>query len=873
MGVTAELEVNTGLPGLLQMVGLMIQQYAESTDAVGKCAERLAVRVGTVITSYNGKAAKLSRLVPQQTDAGILEELLHQRLACVVVMIAQHGPDRGFKPVELLRIITFNNRTDAAVNNITGSKDKVRILGIDHVHPSGQLGATVMVAQMQVTYKDHLERLVKWFIGRDGKFFTILMVIVKSAYKHEQDHASYDCAEPLRAALKEIGREQAAYLCNTGKKKTQKQVQEKYEPWVAHIIYYLSQPQRQPLYPDKTDKEKSHPSQKRQQHSGLYRPHPGGDTPKPQAQVYIQAQDNPYKQQCNCLIHRRKDTPFFYTFMTQFSFPTKMTKRNKPLSWLCVALSCCAAMMTSCSGQANNSEKELMTVGNPYLPLWEHIPDGEPYVFEDPDNPGKQRVYIYGSHDSRVVDYCGRELVLWSAPVEDLSHWRYDGEILKVDKNAAGQSLTRSGLADVLFAPDITLVTAPDGTKTYYLYPNDQAGGRNGLIAKSSRPDGPFEVCNWSKENPNSAEGVLAFDPAVFVDDDGKIYGYWGFERSYAAELDPATMATVKPGTKIVEDMVPGRYMDGVFKFFEASSIRKIQDKYIFIYSRFTLDGEFGLPSSNYTLAYAYSDNPLGPWTYGGTVIDGRGREVNEQGEPFASATVDGNTHGGICEINGQWYVFYHRHTGTDEYARQAMVAPITVKVTPGPGGKVEISEGEYNSEGFALNGLDPLERHSAGIACWYSGPRTAIHDWPNNTFFGSYVASTYGTDTKFDAPYEIENNTNPIVNNTDGSIVGYKYFNFDGTCGRKNVKLQLNLIPEGVDGTITVMVDRPWESQGGKELGKIQLKAGMAQKATELSVKLPGLAELSGKHAIYFTFSSGTKEKSICTLLDLKFQ
>ena len=558
MGVTAELEVNTGLPGLLQMVGLMIQQYAESTDAVGKCTERLAVRVGTVITSYNGKAAKLSRLVPQQTDAGILEELLHQRLACVVVMIAQHGPDRGFKPVELLRIITFNNRTDAAVNDITGSKDKVRIFGIDHVHPSGQLGATVMVAQMQVTYKDHLERLVKWFIGRDGKLFTILMVIVKSAYKHEQDHASYDCAEPLRAALKEIGREQAAYLCNTGKKKTQKQVQEKYEPWVAHIIYYLSQPQRQPLYPDKTDKEKSHPSQKRQQHSGLYRPHPGGDTPKPQAQVYIQAQDNPYKQQCNCLIHRRKDTPIFYTFMTQISFPTKMTKRNKPLSWLCVALSCCAAMMTSCSGQANNSEKELMTVGNPYLPLWEHIPDGEPYVFEDPDNPGKQRVYIYGSHDSRVVDYCGRELVVWSAPVEDLNHWRYDGEILKVDKNANGQPLTRSGLADVLFAPDITLVTAPDGTKTYYLYPNDQAGGRNGLIAKSSRPDGPFEVCNWSKENPNSAEGVLAFDPAVFVDDDGKIYGYWGFERSYAAELDPATMATVKPGTKIVEDMVPG---------------------------------------------------------------------------------------------------------------------------------------------------------------------------------------------------------------------------------------------------------------------------------------------------------------------------
>ena len=531
------------------------------------------------------------------------------------------------------------------------------------------------------------------------------------------------------------------------------------------------------------------------------------------------------------------------------------------------------AITASCSGQAGSQEKELMTVGNPYLPMWEHIPDGEPYVFEDPDNPGKQRVYIYGSHDSRITDYCGRELVVWSAPVEDLNHWRYDGEILKVDKNANGQPISRNGLADVLFAPDVTLVTAPDGTKTYYLYPNDQAGGRNGLIAKSSRPDGPFTVCNWSKTNPNLTDGVLAFDPAVFVDDDGKIYGYWGFERSYGAELDPTTMATVKPGTDIVEDMVPGRYQDGVFKFFEASSIRKIQDKYVFIYSRFTLEGEFGLPSSNYTLAYAYSDKPLGPWTYGGTVIDGRGRETDEQGKPFASGTVDGNTHGGICQINGQWYVFYHRHTGTDEYARQAMVAPITVKVTTGPGGKVEISEGEYNYEGFSLNGLDPLERHSAGIACWYSGPKTAIHDWPNNKFFGSYVASSYGTENKFDAPYDLVNNTDTIVNNTDGSIVGYKYFNFTATNGRKNVKLLLNLIPEGVDGTITIMADRPWVSQGGKELGEIELKAAMAQQPTEIGVKLPALAGLTGKHAIYFTFSSDTKEKSLCTLLDFVFK
>ena len=403
--------------------------------------------------------------------------------------------------------------------------------------------------------------------------------------------------------------------------------------------------------------------------------------------------------------------------------------------FLSVAAVCCTMLVLSCTSKKEIVKSELTTVGNPYLPLWEHIPDGEPYVFEDPDQPGKQRVYIYGSHDSRITDYCGRELVVWSASVDTLYRWRYDGEILKVDKNAQGEPLDSAGLADVLFAPDVTLVTDADGNKTYYLYPNDQAGGRNGLIAKSNRPDGPFEVCNWSKDAPNVTDGVLGFDPAVFVDDDGRVYGYWGFQHSYAAELDPATMATVKPGTKIVDGMVPGRNEPGIFSFFEASSIRKIKDKYVFIYSRVTKDGEFGLPSSNYTLAYAYSDQPLGPWTYGGTIIDGRGREVNEQGDTIASAVITGNTHGSICQINGQWYVFYHRQTGTDEYARQAMVAPIEVKVKEGKGGKVEISEGEYTSEGFALDGLNPLERHSAGIACWYTGPKPALHEWPNNTF------------------------------------------------------------------------------------------------------------------------------------------
>ena len=567
---------------------------------------------------------------------------------------------------------------------------------------------------------------------------------------------------------------------------------------------------------------------------------------------------------------------------------------KKSLTML-IAATTVTMLGTSCQQSiVNNQPKtvQMSTPGNPYMPLWEHIPDVEPYVFEDPDQPGKFRVYVYGSHDDIITDYCGRDQVVWSAAVDSLNNWRYDGTILVVDKNRDGEPFDSAGTADVLFAPDVTRAVDKDGKKTYYLFPNDQTGYRNGLIAKSDRPDGPFVVCNWNKDNPNQVDGVLQFDPAVFIDDDGRVYGYWGFERSYAAEFDPTTMATVKPGTEIIEDMISGRNQPGHFKFFEASSIRKIKDKYVFIYSRFTEDGEFGLPTSNYTLAYCYSDHPLGPWTYGGTIIDGRGREIDEQGNVIASATPDGNTHGSICEVNGQWYVFYHRQTGTNEFARQAMVEPIEVNVEEGPGGKVTISEAEYTSRGFALDGLDPFERHSAGIACWYTGPEPATHDWPNNTFYGSYVAAGYGNsnvkttaDTfepaeKYERPYDLRYNTNDVVNNTAGSIVGYKYFKLDkATMGRKDLKLLLNLTPLGVDGTIEVWILRPWpvavpdRCAEGVKLGAIELKADMKQEPTEMSAELPELGSFEGQLPIFFKFVSDTKDKSLCTLHDFVFE
>ena len=106
---------------------------------------------------------------------------------------------------------------------------------------------------------------------------------------------------------------------------------------------------------------------------------------------------------------------------------------------------------------------------NPYLPLWEHLPDGEPRVFEDPDNPGKYRIYIIGSHDVRFNSYCGPDIRAWSAPVEDLTNWRDEGPLClyPIDNQW-----------DVMYAPDLVEVKRKDGTKEYYLYPHSRGFGR-----------------------------------------------------------------------------------------------------------------------------------------------------------------------------------------------------------------------------------------------------------------------------------------------------------------------------------------------------------------------------------------------------------
>jgi len=548
--------------------------------------------------------------------------------------------------------------------------------------------------------------------------------------------------------------------------------------------------------------------------------------------------------------------------------------------------------------------------GNPYLPLWEHLPDGEPRVFEDPDNPGKFRAYIIGSHDVRVNSYCGPDIRAWSAPVEDLSTWRDEGSIFTYQIRNQW---------DVMYAPDLVEVKGKDGKKVYYLYPHSRGPGREAMVAKGDRPDGPFTPINMTEDGTRTVPGsTMGFDPAVYIeyvtdtnDPDFEIgfraYGYWGFQRSLAAQLDQKTMYSIRPGHQVIDRFIPASSRYGVirdpqgtqyphvypdqdlgkFNFFEAASIRKIGNKYVWVYSGYS-GPDYGVDSSNSTLRYAYGDTLLGPWKTGGVLVDSRAVVPNQDGSRLRTTYSGHNTHGSIQLINDQYYVFYHRAPRGFGNARQPVVAPVKVEWDEKPvseGGKVTIraydpyaqdniwtakdSQGteytgaEVTSEGFHIFGLNPYQYYSAGYACYLSNLQSVQDSW------------------------DMWDNNMPLANVQNGNIIGYKYFGFAGLDkGQKGLKafagtkpgnktaFNLFLAPKTTNAfKVNVWLDGPWDNATwkGKKIGEINVPANAAPEVTQYTIDVASSVEnLKGKNAIFLVAEG--PGGSLCDIVGLGF-
>lgn len=536
------------------------------------------------------------------------------------------------------------------------------------------------------------------------------------------------------------------------------------------------------------------------------------------------------------------------------------------------------------------AKMEFRTYGNPYLPLWEHVPDGEPRVFEDPDRPGHFRVYIIGSHDTNFTEYCGVDIHAWSAPVEDLTLWRDEGPIFTYKVN---------GRWDTMFAPDLVEVKDKNGRKTYYLYPHSCGVGRRGMVCKGERPDGPFRPVNVEADGVHLKEGsILGFDPGVYVENitDPKdsdfnmgfrAYAFWGFQHSTGAQLDQKTMFSVRPGTKIMDPFVPASSRYGVirdpegtvytqvfpgedlkkYNFFEASSIRRVGNKYVWIYSGYS-GPDYGLSSSNSTLRYAYGDTPVGPWKSGGVLVDSRAPVLSPDGGRLITSAAGHNTHGSLQLINDQWYVFYHRSPRGFGYARQAMVAPVSITadtLSVAEGGRVVITGfdpyasdetwtaaarngdtyrgAEVTSEGFHIYGLDPYRFYSAGYACYTSDMQILQDSW------------------------DIWDNQMLMTGVKNGTVIGYKYFGFggldkprkglkpfEGTRLGNSTKAELFLTPLTKKAfKVSLWLDGAWQGAPwcGRKIGELNVKAG--SRATRYTLDVSSAVDgLKGKHAVF---------------------
>ncbi len=420
-------------------------------------------------------------------------------------------------------------------------------------------------------------------------------------------------------------------------------------------------------------------------------------------------------------------------------------------------------------------------MANPYLPNWEYIPDGEPRVFGD-------RVYVYGSHDEAGSDrFCDSVLKCWSASVDNLNEWVCHGDIFRV-------RATRDYPSDIDWDDEHTCLYAPDVVEKdgkYYLYA--YVLDKKGCVAVSDKPEGPFTMISqyqYTMPEEICCNGIF-IDPGVLVDDDGRTYIYCGFERSFLAEINSENMYEVIDGSHI-EHFIPceptteGGFDEKDKCFFEAASMRKIEDTYYMIYS----------PKRGCRLAYATSTSPTGPFTYRGYIVD---NGIDYYG---------GNNHGSIVCIKGQWYIFYHRMTNNTVFSRRGCVERIEIL----PDGTIPTVE--MTSLGFE-EALNPYKITPADIACVIKGD-AYINE--RNVF------------------------ERVITNITDGSVIGYKYFDFGDDFGSKTFDFSCEVKGCGCNAKLHILID----GEDGEEIGVCDI--GHDNGVISTVVK-----SVTGRHAVFF--------------------
>lgn len=469
---------------------------------------------------------------------------------------------------------------------------------------------------------------------------------------------------------------------------------------------------------------------------------------------------------------------------------------------------------------------------NPCFPPWEYIPDGEPHIFDG-------RVYVYGSHDrAHGYVFCMEDYVCWSAPLDDLSNWRYEGVIYKKTQDPQNKDGHM-----VLYAPDVT--KGPDG-RYYLYYVLDKANIVS--VAVCDTPAGEYKFYGYVRYSDGTLLGKKEgdepqFDPGLLTEGD-KTYLYTGFsghgdasrKGAMATVLAPDMLTITEAPVYIAPSGVCGKgtSFEG-HEFFEASSIRKIGEIYYFIYSSIHLT----------ELCYATSKHPTHGFTYGGVIVSNCDLNISTY-KPAEKRTYPyGNNHGSIIEINGQWYVFYHRMTNSTWFSRQACIETIEIK----PDGT--IPQVEMTSQGAASKPLIARGKHFAYIACNLWSDATEVKP---STVGLSGVSAFASQPAKITQDGILDNADCFISDITDNTTIGFKYFLCENI---KKITLTTRAYGRGNFEVRTTLT--------GDILGTVPIVSANIWTDFSAEILIP-----NGVHAIYFTYKGGGTPSFLAVAFDV---
>ncbi|QLG42465.1 family 43 glycosylhydrolase [Paenibacillus sp. E222] len=453
---------------------------------------------------------------------------------------------------------------------------------------------------------------------------------------------------------------------------------------------------------------------------------------------------------------------------------------------------------------------------NPYLPSWEYVPDSEPYVFDG-------RVYVYGSHDRfNGHVFCLNDYVCWSAPVNDLGNWRNEGVIYRKTDDPLNPDASMC-----LYAPDVTV--GPDG-RYYLYYVLDKVPVVS--VAVCDTPAGQYEFYGYVKYADGTRLGERdgdepQFDPGVLTEGE-HTYLYTGFCAPGDQSRHGAMVTVLGPDMLTIVDepafVAPSQpYSKGSgfegHEFFEAPSIRKRGDIYYLVYSSIVM----------HELCYATSTFPNKGFEYQGVIVSNCDLHIDAYKPADKPMYYGGNNHGSVVEINGDWYIFYHRHTNGDAFNRQGCVEKISFEEDG------SIPQVEMTSLGLNGGPLEGKGEYSAYLACNLFTKDDQLYTGGFGQ--GAWLDSRFPKITQDGRDGDEE--TGYIANMVESATAGFKYFDCNGI---RQVRIKVRGYCNGV-----FEVKTAWD---GPVLGVIPVHFTNDWKKYTAEITVP-----DGRQALYFTY------------------